>query len=199
MELSPIPVSPPLLAECQKMPRSYGSKDRQGWEWPAGHWAFCWEPVWVCPGVCPTPLVGVWEASLKPDASEQAELQLNPGSSTKPSAGMIQFPCLGYLIPQIPHAENLHPDCKGVSRNFALTCTIMQLNSGYIQEFCSGINYNPTTVIWNKSGLACTLWCHSTGSNLEIQTQPSPSRAWGANQGEILQCMQHSCINQWEL
>ena len=35
MEPSHIPVAPPLLAECQKMPGSYRGKDNQGWERPA--------------------------------------------------------------------------------------------------------------------------------------------------------------------
>lgn len=78
------------------------------------------------------------------------ELQLNPGSPVASSARMSQIPCMGYLVPQIPHAENPQPNHNGISRSFALTWTITQLCSGYAQEFCSGINYNATTVIWSE-------------------------------------------------
>lgn len=194
VEPSPIPVSPPLLAvskKCQGVIEAKTARDgsdQQGTELSAVSPCGSYPTGGNSRGFTQTRCL--WASR---------ELQLKPGSSTKPWVGKIQFPCLGYVVPQNPHAENPHPDLKGISRNFALTRTIIQLHSVYTQEFCSGINYNTSTAIWSKSGLACTLWCHSTGSNLEIQTQPSSSRVWGANQGEILQCMQHSCINHWKL
>lgn len=177
VEPSPMPVSPPLLAVSQNARELWKQRQPRMEVTSRALSSLLWAPMGS------TPLVGVWEPSLKPDVSEQAEscnLTLAAPPSLLRGWSSFQFPCLGYLVPQIPHAENPHTDCKSVSKNFALTCIIMQLHSAYTQEFCSGINYNTTTVIRSKSGLQSVMpfcWVKPRDSNSAFTQQSLRSKA----------------------